>query len=173
MTHPFTMNKQSSFSEFHFSKMGDVEQLRIDLDKFCSTEESNQNKFENIPSESKSFNCPFWGNSRAFEITLILATLETVLIKIASNGEMPFDFEWKQISQLVKRKILYCIDSMNTKVRYAFKNNIFTMILGPISTSRRIYGFMWSSFAENGNVYRSPLHNSTHLWTHSRARKIL
>ena len=98
--------------------MGDVEQLRIDLDKFCSTEESNQNKFENIPSESKSFSCPFWGNSRAFEITLILATLETVLIKIASNGEMPFDFEWKQISQLVKRKILYCIDSMNTKVSY-------------------------------------------------------
>jgi len=32
--------------------MGDVEQLRIDLDKFCSTEENNQNKFENIPSES-------------------------------------------------------------------------------------------------------------------------
>ena len=109
------------FQSFIFSKMGDVEQLRIDLDKFCSTEESNQNKFENIPSESKSFNCPFWGNSRAFEITLILATLETVLIKIASNGEMPFDFEWKQISQLVKRKILYCIDSMNTKVKHVIK----------------------------------------------------
>jgi len=75
--------------------MGDVEQLRIDLDKFCSTEENNQNKFENIPT-----------------------TLETVLIKIASNGEMPFDFEWKQISQLVKRKILFCIDSMNTKAQY-------------------------------------------------------
>jgi len=75
--------------------MGDVEQLRIDLDKFCSTEENTQNKFENIPT-----------------------TLETVLIKIASNGEMPFDFEWKQISQLVKRKILYCIDSMNTKAQY-------------------------------------------------------
>ena len=68
----------------------------------------------------------FW--PRAFEIILILATLETVLIKIASNGEMPFDFEWKQISQLVKRKILYCIDSMNTKVKYATKNNIFTII---------------------------------------------
>jgi len=85
--------------------MGDVEQLRIDLDKFCSTEENNQNKFENIPT-----------------------TLETVLIKIASNGEMPFDFEWKQISQLVKRKILYCIDSMNTKVENATKNNIFISI---------------------------------------------
>lgn len=68
----------------------------------------------------------FW--PRAFEIILILATLETVLIKIASNGEMPFDFEWKQISQLVKRKILYCIDSMNTKVKHATKNNIFTII---------------------------------------------
>ena len=33
--------------------MGDVEQLRIDLDKFCSTEENTQNKFENIPSKSK------------------------------------------------------------------------------------------------------------------------
>lgn len=75
--------------------MGDVEQLRIDLDKFCSTEENTQNKFENIPT-----------------------TLETVLTKIASNGEMPFDFEWKQISQLVKRKILYCINSMNTKAQY-------------------------------------------------------
>jgi len=75
--------------------MGDVEQLRIDLDKFCSTEENIETKFENIPS-----------------------TLETVLVKIASNGEMPFDFEWKQISQLVKRKILFCIDSMNTKAQY-------------------------------------------------------
>lgn len=55
------------------------------------------------------------------EVILILATLETVLIKIASNGEMPFDFEWKQISQLVKRKILYCIDSMNTKVKHVIK----------------------------------------------------
>ena len=68
----------------------------------------------------------FWPG--ALEIILILATLETVLIKIASNGEMPFDFEWKQISQLVKRKILYCIDSMNTKVKHATKNNIFTFI---------------------------------------------
>jgi len=65
------------------------------LDKFCSTEESSDNKFENIPS-----------------------SLETVLIKIASNGEMPFDFEWKQISQVVKRKILFCIDDMNTKAQY-------------------------------------------------------
>ena len=68
----------------------------------------------------------FW--PRAFEIIPILATLETVLIKIASNGEMPFDFEWKQISQLVKRKILYCIDSMNTKVENATNNNIFISI---------------------------------------------
>ena len=110
--------------------MGDVEQLRIDLDKFCSTEENNQNKFENIPSESlfkfSNGNIRLW--PRAFEIIPILATLETVLIKIASNGEMPFDFEWKQISQLVKRKILYCIDSMNTKVENATKNNIFISI---------------------------------------------
>ena len=39
---------------------------------------------------------------------------------------MPFDFEWKQISQLVKRKILFCIDSMNTKVKHATKNSIFS-----------------------------------------------
>ena len=98
--------------------MGDVEQLRIDLDKFCSTEENNQNKFENIPSESffSSSMATSCCRSRTSEIILILATLETVLIEIASNGEMPFDFEWKQISQLVKRKILFCIDSMNTKV---------------------------------------------------------
>ena len=64
--------------------------------------------------------------SRTSEIILILATLETVLIKIASNGEMPFDFEWKQISQLVKRKILFCIDSMNTKVKHATKNSTFS-----------------------------------------------
>ena len=106
--------------------MGDVEQLRIDLDKFCSTEENNQNKFENIPSESFSSSmATSCCRSRTSEIILILATLETVLIKIASNGEMPFDFEWKQISQLVKRKILFCIDSMNTKVKHATKNNIF------------------------------------------------
>ena len=77
-------------------------------------------------TNSKTFPVSFCSSSpmatssfgpRAFEIIPFLATLETVLIKIASNGEMPFDFEWKQISQLVKRKILYCIDSMNTKVR--------------------------------------------------------
>ena len=36
--------------------------------------------------------------------------------------------EQQPISQLVKRKILYCIDSMNTKVKHATKNNIFTII---------------------------------------------
>lgn len=56
MTHQFTGNKTKFiFRVSFFSKMGDVEQLRIDLDKFCSTEENTQNKFENIPSKLYHF----------------------------------------------------------------------------------------------------------------------
>ena len=85
------------------------------------------NNFESIWTNSARLKRILKINSKTFPVSiselvtnydssLVLATLETVLVKIASNGEMPFDFEWKQISQLVKRKILFCIDSMNTKV---------------------------------------------------------
>merc|ERR1712141_144814 len=76
-------------------EMGDVEQLRIDLEKLCSTEETVENKYQNIPD-----------------------SLQEILKSIAQNGQLPFELEWKQVSHVVRRRLLYCIDQMNTQSNY-------------------------------------------------------
>ena len=74
--------------------MGDVEQLRIDLDKFCSTEENTQNKFENIPSKSVMlYNLYVLSNS-----TMLIFVDTPWSNSYFSNSRNSFDqncFEWR------------------------------------------------------------------------------
>ena len=92
--------------------MGDVEQLRIDLEKLCSTEETVENKYQNIPGYFKILN---WKHTM-FLSTLSSDSLQEILKSIAQNGQLPFELEWKQVSHVVRRRLLYCIDQMNTQV---------------------------------------------------------
>lgn len=75
--------------------MGEVDKLRIALETFCSTR-TDELTTDNIPDE-----------------------LEKILQQIAQNGEIPWQLQWKQISYVVRRKILFCIHEMNTAKKYS------------------------------------------------------
>jgi len=81
--------------------MGDVDQITADLEKFCSTQEKQSQEFA---SPSKFDNIP--------------ESLDAILQSIAKNGQLPYSFEWKRVSLVVRQKILYCINEMNSKAKY-------------------------------------------------------
>jgi len=74
--------------------MGEVDKLRIALENFCSTK-SDDSLVDDIPDD-----------------------LEKILEQIALSGELPWQMQWKQIGFLVRRKILYCINEMNTAKKF-------------------------------------------------------
>jgi hypothetical protein len=36
---------------------------------------------------------------------------------MSSNGDMPFDLEWSQVSRIIRQRVLYCVAFMSEKVR--------------------------------------------------------
>jgi len=74
--------------------MGEVDKLRLALETFCSTK-SDDSLVDDIPDD-----------------------LEKILEQIALSGELPWQMSWKQIGFLVRRKILYCINEMNTAKKF-------------------------------------------------------
>merc|ERR1711892_65591 len=83
-------------------KMGDIEEITADLEKFCSTQEKQSQEFA---SPSKFDNIP--------------ESLDAILRAVAANGQLPYSFEWKNVALVVRQKILYCIDQMNNKAKYS------------------------------------------------------
>lgn len=74
--------------------MAEVEQLRKSLDQFCSLKIDDTNT-DNIPDD-----------------------LQVVVDKMSSNGDMPFDLEWSQVSRIIRQRVLYCVAFMSEKRKY-------------------------------------------------------
>jgi len=74
--------------------MAEVEQLRKSLDQFCSLKIDDTNT-DNIPDD-----------------------LQVVVDKISSNGDMPYDLEWSQVSRIIRQRVLYCVAFMSEKQKY-------------------------------------------------------
>lgn len=81
--------------------MVEVENLRNALQSFCTTKTEQDS--ENIPDQ-----------------------LEKILTQIAKAGELPWELKWKEISHVVRQKILYCIHTMDTMRKYAGGQEEFT-----------------------------------------------
>ena len=92
--------------------MGEVDKLRVALETFCSTRTDDLTT-ENIPGKIQTFSRDLFKANLFF----LLDDLEKILEQIAQSGELPWQMQWKHISYVVRRKILFCIHQMNSMVR--------------------------------------------------------
>lgn len=92
--------------------MGEVDKLRLALESFCTTRTDDLST-DNIPgSDTTPDNIP--------------DELEKILEQIAQSGELPWQLQWKQISYVVRRKILFCIHQMNSAKKYTGAHEEYT-----------------------------------------------
>jgi len=95
--------------------MAEVEQLRKSLDQFCSLKIDDTNT-DNIPDD-----------------------LQIVVDKISSNGDMPYDLEWSQVSRIIRQRVLYCVAFMSEKRKYEGPHDEYEQTLKDILARIEIF----------------------------------